>query len=54
MGVCPADRALPDGRLPPPIGCPPDGRLPLPIKRLYHPFHAHTRPCPCKRKKATP
>ena len=23
MGVCPADRALPDGRLPPPIGCPP-------------------------------
>ena len=35
MAVCPADLVPPDGRLPPPIGCPLDGRLP-PIRRPRH------------------
>lgn len=48
MAVCPADPVPPDGRLPPPIGCPLDGRLP-PDQTASTPT-----PCPCKRKKGDP
>ena len=54
MGVCPADRALPDGRLPPPIGCPPGWASAPPDQTALPSVPCARPPVPVPTKKGDP